>query len=360
MAQSLTSAEILAQLEVNAIDFDGNTSEIEGLSSDEDDETFDPMLEEEEEEEEEEHDSSEGQPDIVGELNSGAQNRNPPPWRHTNDFQPLPPAPAFEEGVWQGKEQEPHEYFLRYIPTYFFDSVSSCTNQNCLARKGKSLNTTAQEIQVFFGISITMSYLRFPRISMYWAAGTRVAKISDKMSRKHFFSIRSNLKIVVDSDISDDTRSADKFWKVRPLLHLVREGCLQNPRTKRVAIDEQMIPFWGHTSARQYVRGKPNPCGLKNFVCASPDGLPLDFFMYEGKGDTIIEQYDILGIGGKVVIRLAKSLPEGCIIYMDRFFTSVELLDCLHSDAHCQGTGTIQKSRIPPESRLQTDSEMQR
>lgn len=43
---------------------------------------------------------------------------------------------------------------------------------------------------------------------------------------------------------------------------------------------------------RQYSRGKPNPCGLKNFICTSPDGHPLDFFMYEGKGGTILEGYN--------------------------------------------------------------------
>lgn len=95
----------------------------------------------------------------------------------------------------------------------------------------------------------------------------------------------------------------------------------------------------------QYIRGKPNPCGLKNFVCASSDGLPLDFFMYEGKGDKISENYDYLDIGGKVVMYLAESLPQGCIIYTDRYFTSVELLDCLHADIYCQGTGTIQKKK---------------
>ena len=84
---------------------------------------------------------------------------------------------------------------------------------------GKSLNTTAQDIQVSFGVSLTMSYLGFPRIKMYWEMSTRVAQIADNMSRKHIFSIRINLKIVVDNDIPNDASSADKFWKVRPLLH---------------------------------------------------------------------------------------------------------------------------------------------
>ncbi|XP_049772913.1 piggyBac transposable element-derived protein 3-like [Schistocerca cancellata] len=195
---------------------------------------------------------------------------------------------------------------------------------------------------------------------MYWAFGTRVTDVAGKMSRKRFFAIRSALKLVTDNDVSSDVRAKDKYWKIRPLLNTVRAGCLQNPRTQKVSIDEQMIPFWGKTTMRQYIRGKPNPFGLKNFVSTSPDGLPLDFFMYEGKGDSILEGYDYLNIGGKVVMRLATTLPEGSIIYMDRYFTSVELLDCPHSDRGCQATGTIQSCKVPSLSDLQTDTEMKK
>lgn len=162
-----------------------------------------------------------------------------------------------------------------------------------------------------------MSYLGYPRISMYWVVGTRVAEIAEKMSRRRFFSIRNALKLVVDDDVPNDMKTKDTFWKIIPLLETVRAGCLLNPRTQKVSIDEQIVPFYGQTSMKQYIRGKPNPCGLKMFVCSSPDGLPLDFFIYEGKGDTILDDHSSLNIGGKVVMRLARSLPEGCIIYMD-------------------------------------------
>lgn len=59
-------------------------------------------------------------------------------------------------------------------------------------------------------------------------------------------------------------------------------------------------------------------------------------------------------------MKLASTLPPGCIIYMDRYFTSIELLDYLHSERSCQPTGTIQLSRIPRESRLQPDNEMRK
>lgn len=72
-----------------------------------------------------------------------------------------------------------------------------------------------------------------------------------------------------------------------------------------------MIPFWRRTVATQYVRMKPNPCGLENFVSAAQDGLPLDFFSYEGKGDKILEENWKLGVAEKVVIRLVQTLLSG-------------------------------------------------
>ncbi|KAI5709629.1 hypothetical protein M8J76_004584 [Diaphorina citri] len=325
-----------------------------------DDEDADPTFSiEREQTPGEDIDSSSSSSSENDEEDSRDETERPRIWVKRTDFEPLPPAPEFNEVPTDPIDFSPDHYFTKYIPNDFYTKVSEYTNQKYLAEKGKVLNTTPDEIKNFIAISITMSYLKFPRIRMYWAKKTRIHSIASTMTRDRYFAIRGHLKLVNDDNVPVSEKVANKFWKVQPLISMVKTACRLNDRSTAVSIDEQMIPFWGHSSARQFVRNKPNPCGLKNFVATSPDGLPLDFILYQGKGD-FENGYPGLDLGGKVVMKLTETLPSGITIYMDRYFTSIGLLDALHSEAECQGTGTIQKNRIPPNTKLKDDLEMKK
>lgn len=77
-----------------------------------------------------------------------------------------------------------------------------------------------------------------------------------------------------------------------------------------------MIPCTDTCGLKQFVRGKPNPEGLKNFVCATPKGL-LDYKVYQGKQTFLDESSKKLGHP------LSQSLKKGSHNFMDCYFTTV-------------------------------------
>ena len=124
-------------------------------------------------------------------------------------------------------------------------------------------------------------------------------------------------------------------------------------RDGEVSIDDQMIPFSGSTSVKQYVPNKPNPIGLRSFVLANPDGLILDFRIYVGQ-DTfsdVSSERGVIGLGAKAVLALSSTLAAGTVIYCYRYFTSIPLLDEL-TKKQLLCTGTIQKNRISEASKI--------
>lgn len=283
-------------------------------------------------------------------------------WKKNIEFEPCFPAPDHNPLEINALNLPPHEYVSKYIPESIFSCIFEKTNRTYVERAGKVLISDISHLKKFFSASIMMSFMGYPRIRMYWSHKTKVECISSLMTRDKYFAIRQNLKVVYDKDITDQERMSNKFWKVEPIIRSVKTGCLLNPRPQVIAIDEQMIPFWGRSPARQVIKSKPNPCGLKNFVVAATDGLPLDFFFYQGKGDPIVDddRFQLLDVGGKAVMKLLSTFPPGVSVYMDRYFNSEHLLDLLHSEANATGTGTLTKSRIPKNSKLRSDNDMRK
>ncbi|KAG5879699.1 hypothetical protein JTB14_006484 [Gonioctena quinquepunctata] len=114
---------------------------------------------------------------------------------------------------------------------------------------------------------------------------------------------------------------------------------------------------------RQFVRGKSNPVGLKNFVMTTPKGVPLDFYLYEGKESSVnsclVEMPEKLDVGGKMVLELTYTLPIGVSVYTDRYFTSISLIDLL-SSKQITLAGTIMASRIPRNAAFLNDNQLKK
>lgn len=96
-----------------------------------------------------------------------------------------------------------------------------------------------------------MSGLKFPRIEMYWRKSLKVMMFSETMTHNRFYQLRSNLHIVNNLEMKD---SDDKFFKVRPIFEFVRKRCKELEMEQDLSVDEQIIPFKGHHSTKQYMK----------------------------------------------------------------------------------------------------------
>lgn len=169
--------------------------------------------------------------------------------------------------------------------------------------------------------------------------------------------MRNSLKLVYDKDVAPDARKTDLLWKVRPLLDRVLQGCHAQVREQKISIDEMIIPFTGACPMRQYCPGKPYPTGLKAFILANPSGLVCDIIVYQGKNS--MTNRGELNLGESVVLALTDTLVPGHIIYCDRFFTSVRLIDELSKRGfRC----AVMKNRLPKDLKdnLQGDKQLAR
>lgn len=105
------------------------------------------------------------------------------------------------------------------------------------------------------------------------------------MPRNRFYSIRQNIHIINNMDIARD--NTDKFVKIRPLFDTLNNRCKQLPVERNISVDEQIVPFKGQLVVKQYMKGKPNPWGIKIFLLCGQSGIVYNMILYQGVSTNI-------------------------------------------------------------------------
>ena len=201
-----------------------------------------------------------------------------------------------------------------------------------------------------------MGSMKFSRLRLYWNPLLGIEAFRKIMTCDRFSQLRNNLHIVNNLDMGPNI--TDKIFKVRPIIDAIRNRCLQVPVEEIISVDEQIIPYTGRLSTKQYVKGKPNPWGIKVYVLAGKSGMSYDFILYQGSTTGLsASQLSKFGFGAAVVLKLSERLVnEGHTIFFDNFFTSYNLLERL-SQLKQNAAGTIRVNRFakPP---LITDKDL--
>lgn len=76
--------------------------------------------------------------------------------------------------------------------------------------------------------------------------------------------------------------------------------------TRELSVDESMIKFKGRSTLKQYNPMKPIKRGYKLWCIADQKGYILKYSVYQGKNETLEQEFDKFNLGERVVLMLTK------------------------------------------------------
>lgn len=120
----------------------------------------------------------------------------------------------------------------------------------------------------------------------------------------------------------------DKFSKIRPMITHLQEKFRVIPMVQNLCIDEQLVPFKGTSSLKQYMPKKPHKWGYKIYCLADDNGIIYDFMPYVGRVNPVNKPgIPDLKASGNIVLHLCENIPnnKNHLLYFDNWFNSVPL-----------------------------------
>ncbi|XP_045107338.1 piggyBac transposable element-derived protein 3-like [Portunus trituberculatus] len=250
----------------------------------------------------------------------------------------------------------PLQYFKKFLSDDFLkDIVEQCNLYALQQNPNKPLSLTCSEFEQWLGCSFFMSVSKIPNTRLHWSSYTMSDAVSSVMSRNRWEEIKSHLHLVNNNTID----KTDKLCKVRMLVDHLKQEFRKVPMIEHLSIDEQIVPFKGVSSMKQYNPKKPSKWGYKIFVLADDKGYVYDFRPYTGKIDPV-DKNDVpdLGPSANAVLHLAEVIPyhKNHKLYFDNWFNSLPLVEYLATKGiWC--CGTVQSRRLPGLS-FQSDKQL--
>ena len=193
--------------------------------------------------------------------------------------------------------------------------------------------TTPEELYRFIAVHICMGICVLPQVQLYWSEEYHIPFISQCFTRNRFMEILRYFHIT-PPDIS--SLNVPPLGKVQPLLDSLNQSFATFYKPgKELTVDEAMVGFKGRSAMKQYIPNKPTKWGYKVW-CLSSNNYLLSFKVYEGarEGNASLSASD-------AVLHLVRPYQNhNRVLYMDRLFTSPELLTTLLEN-RTRGCGTV-------------------
>ena len=269
------------------------------------------------------------------------QKVDPPKWKKI-DRVALPSSPSPLGKV--GEEHITKDEFDIFRLFFTDDMISNLVDQTILyAQRDKnnpSFTMTADDMRQFLGLLLVSGYHSLPGENDYWSTAEDLAApvFVHTMARDKFRSIKRYLHVADNHHLT-----GSKVAKVAPLYESLTTQFQQfGIFHEHLSIDEEMVPYHGHHSAKMFIRNKPIRFGFKLWMLCSSDGYPYNMQIYCGKQG----EDDTTPLGTRVVNHLLACIsdPASHVVYFDNFFTSYQLVKDL-ATRNIRAIGTIRDNR---------------
>ena len=238
----------------------------------------------------------------------------------------------------------PYSYFKDFVTDEMLEHMAAETNRYSIEKNGRSIDTSAAELEQVLGMYFQMGLAAMPCVRSYWEAETCYPAVAGIMSRDRFEKLLTLLHFRDNNRVSEEDKQ-DRIWKLRPWLSALRERFLMVTPEECHAVDEVIVPFKGHSHLKVYMPAKPNKWGFKMWARAGNSGFLYDFDVYSGAADK--SKVSNLGVTGDIVMNLASTLPGDVNhkLFADNFFTSVPLIEAL-LERGIHYIGTVRANRV--------------
>lgn len=199
------------------------------------------------------------------------------------------------------------------------------------------------ELMSFIGVLLYSGFVKLPQERDYWSTSEEfsIPLIPKYMTRDRFLMIKKCLHFADNRHLVDS-----KVAKLLPIYEILNRNLQQfGVFTKKLSIDESMVPYYGRHSSKMFIRGKPIRFGYKVWAMCSTQGFPFRLEIYTGKKTA--EHYAPAVSLGERVVRDMIGICDNAQnheYYFDNFFTSVSFLEKLSEDG-IRATGTIRRTR---------------
>ncbi|KAJ8956555.1 hypothetical protein NQ318_019279 [Aromia moschata] len=250
----------------------------------------------------------------------------------------------------QINNKTPVEIFEKLFDNDIFEHIAKQSILYAAQKNNHQFTVTQDDLRIFIAILVLSGYHKLPRERLFWSLDEDVSIpcVSTAMSRNRFQEIKKYLHFADNSKLD----KSDKLYKMRPMVTMLNKNFQQwgifHPH---LSIDEAMVKYYGHHSAKQFIRGKPVRFGYKEWMLCSSTGYCYNFDVYCGAKpsciETEIKAKPTLPLGSRVVLELLECVtePSDHTVFFDNYFTSYDILKTLREKGF-RATGTARDNRI--------------